>query len=243
MSLVITMPIYNEADGFFEFFQELWNEFTESDTHFVFVNDCSTDKTEKILNEIQTTFGHRIHVVNNVQNLGHGRSTITGMKNALLLGTKAVITVDGDGQFYSHDIRNLFHHFQSKNVDILEGIRASREDPIFRKLSTLGTKILVSLKCWKVPADANTPLRIYKHEVLANIIDIIPNDTLIPNLHISAISRKKKLLIEEYPIKCINRRGKSKTGTTWNNRTDFLPSRRFLKFCYDAFCEWVLTRK
>lgn len=237
------MPIYNEADGFIEFFQELWNEFRESDTYFVFINDCSTDTTGEILNEIKTTFGHRIHLVTNAQNLGHGKSTVTGIKNALLLGTKVVITVDGDGQFYSSDIRNLYELFQSNNADILEGIRVSREDPIFRKLSTLITKILVSLKCQKVPMDANTPLRIYKHEILADIIVGIPHGSLIPNLHISALSRKKKLFIQEYPIKCIKRRGNSKSGTSWNNRTDFLPSKRFLKFCYCALREWVSIRK
>jgi dolichol-phosphate mannosyltransferase len=243
MSVAIAMPIYNEADGFLEFFLELWNEFTESDIHFVFVNDYSTDNTEEILGEIQTTYGPRIHLVNNAQNLGHGKSTISGMNEALSLGTKVVITVDGDGQFYAHDIRSLYVHFLSKNADILEGVRASREDPIFRKLSTLCTKILVSLKCWKIPRDANTPLRIYKRKILADILIGIPNDSLIPNLHISAISRIKKLSIQEFPIKCINRRGKSKNGTTWNNKTDFLPSKRFIKFCSDAMCEWVSTNQ
>lgn len=239
MKVCITMPAYNEADGIWEFLEELIVAFTEYSLRIIVINDRSTDGTLKVLNEFKEEYGkHEIEIVDCATNLGHGPATLRGLELALVQDNDYVIAIDGDGQFIAEQVLAAFEFAVSGNYDVVEGVRTNRSDPKFRKLSTFGTRMLVYFVLKSFPKDANTPLRIYKYNALTRILKSAPRDLLTPNLFISGATRVLSDNFYELSVVSRPRRGVSEKGTSWNQRFSFFPSKRFLRFCTVALIQY-----
>jgi glycosyltransferase involved in cell wall biosynthesis len=231
--LVISMPCFNEEEGIFQFIAELQNGFDGLNVEFIIVDDFSTDGTSKQLSRICDVYSN-VMILTNSENVGHGPSTIRGLNYALSCNADWVLAVDGDGQFDSVDLRKCFDGFVSLNQAILEGSRIGRNDPKYRKIITFALRIVVFAKTRNMPADANTPFRIYRHEALVKLLPLINASCLIPNIELSILSRKLKMSILETKIPSRDRLGANKIGTTWKSTTEWLPSSRFILFCLNA---------
>jgi glycosyltransferase involved in cell wall biosynthesis len=241
MRVIITMPAYNE-EGICDFINELNIELSEHILKFIVVDDNSTSTMESELISLQREKNVDIGIINNFSNFGHGPSTLIGLKRSLDFTPDVVIAVDGDGQFLSREIASCLKKFTTlptqKDIEIVEGCRTQRSDPSYRKISTLAARLLIRSVCGKSPQDANTPLRFYKPQVLLEILNNTPTNLLTPNLFISGFCRLKNYEILELEVTSIPRRGTSKVGTTWKQRTNGIPSRRFLTFCMKAISQW-----
>jgi glycosyltransferase involved in cell wall biosynthesis len=239
MKIILSMPCFNEADGIEEFIDEIEINLGSLLNRIVIVNDFSTDSTSKVLNMLQVR-NSKISVLNNASNLGHGPSFVNAIKHTLSFTPDIVITVDGDGQFDSREMLAKLKEFMESDTEILECARVSRKDPLFRKFVTYSLRILIFCRTKKMPQDANTPLRIYRADILQNLISQIPHDSLVPNLRFSALSRKGKFKLVERNVHSLVRRGNSPTGSTWKAKNVHVPSKRFIKFCTRAIREvWV----
>jgi dolichol-phosphate mannosyltransferase len=238
MDKVISLPVFNEEKTI----KGLISEIKELSffKKIIIVNDCSTDSTMQILREVMDD---ELIVINNSQNLGHGPSTLLGLFKALELGYDAVVTADGDGHYQVSDLKAMTEQLLTSKADVVEGVRTHRSDPWFRKLSSLTTRNLVRIRCRKSVQDANTPIRAYKVDVARRILSTIPSKTYpIPNLYISAQSRKLNLNIGIFPIATLERENSQKLGTTWRQRYRNLPTKRYLKFCLNATFHWFLKK-
>ena len=237
-SVAIVMCAYNEAQGIAEFVSELAKTFEVHQPIFFVVDDCSTDETSSVLQELRDRHQVNVVVERNRVNLGHGPSTI----RALLLGIESqseyVISIDGDGQFVGLDVCAMYEVMLEKKADVCEGVRRFRTDFAYRKVVTKFVRFLVKMKCGESPADANTPLRIYRSQRLELLLSGIRTNSLIPNLFLSAKSRRLKFVIEEFPVLSIPRRGGSTQGVTWGANKSIFPNKKFLKFCLAACKEW-----
>jgi glycosyltransferase involved in cell wall biosynthesis len=238
LNLSIVMPVWNESEGIVEFITELQNSFTDTDVHFYIVNDCSTDGTKQQIDKLKE-LGISFTLHNNPLNYGHGPSTITALKLGVNSQTDVVISIDGDGQFTGYDVARLYLKISSGEFDIVEGNRINRNDPIYRNLASFVTRQLVAFRTGIKPTDANTPLRAYKRSVISTLVDSLPSNALVPNLIISAISRKENYKLGSVDVNFIPRRGSSKVGTTWGKSRSYLPSKKFITFCLNATREWI----
>jgi len=240
------MPCFNEEEGIENFLSEILDAFhaIRVQIRFIVVDDKSTDGTFLRLQKWKIENAGLLTIIQNEVNSGHGYSTLVGLRSAasILAENVAVISVDGDGQFMGKDIADLYKEFEIGGIDILEGVRVNRKEPFFRKVVSLITRMMVRARVQQNVKDANTPLRIYKIEVLKSILDKLPQTLLTPNLHISSIARTSKLVIQESEIAFFQRRGSDPTGTMWRSKSVRLPSKRFLKFCRQAFSEWFLIK-
>ena len=241
--LVICMPVYNEAEGIFEFLTEIKEELSFMDFSFVIVDDNSQDKSAEQIASFKrlNCKSVDVHYLFNEKNLGHGPSVIRGLTSASGLNSRYVISLDGDGQFLGKEIAHSVKVFIDGGFDVLEAQRTNRREPIFRKLVTLATRMIVFIKTFRLPKDANTPFRIYKSEVLPIILQSLPKESLIPNLRISILCRKKNLKIQNFKVTSLPRRGISKIGTMWKSGKLHIPSRRFLTFCSRALREILFS--
>ena len=237
MKIAITMPGYNE-EGIVEFLKEISENLFEFNTEFFVVNDKSTNSMESDLIELKNSSKIDLKIYTNDSNLGHGPSTILGLRLALKGLPDIVIAVDGDGQFIGSEIRECLDIFIENKVDVLEGYRRSRTDPKYRRISTFSTKLLVAAVSGKIPKDANTPFRIYDRRVLELILNVIDSNLLTPNLFISSFCRVNKFKIFETKMTSIARRGIKKQGTTWNNKILWVPNKKFIVFCTSATSQW-----
>ena len=231
------MPAYNEAEGIVSFINEINEALSEYPRSFVVVDDRSTDATPTVLAQLANQ-GIPVEVHTNSQNSGHGPSTMRALKFGLESGAEIVIAVDGDGQFTGFDIARAVDKIISGPWNLIEGVRTKRTDPLYRKIPTLATRLLVWSRVQQLPADANTPLRLYQRQALSDLISLLPSTALTPNLLMSAHSRNRNIQLLEMPVRSIPRRGSSSVGSTWG-RGSLIPSKRFVRFCWDATREWL----
>lgn len=237
--VVITMPVFNEEFGINHFLEEIRESLVNYQLSIVIIDDCSDDGTVDKVRKFKSEHPEiQLILIENEKNLGHGPSTLKGMAFALSTNYETILTIDGDGQFLGKDIAEALDSFFSSQVDVLEGVRVKRSEPLFRKISTGAVKILVWSRSHKLPADGNTPFRIYPRLRLMELISRLPADVLVPNVFISTYSRMKEWKILEMKVISIPSRGKNLLGSTWRQRYTNLPSRRFLKFCLSAFLQW-----
>ena len=234
--VAIVMPAYNEESGITIFLNELYDSFSDIEVQFVVINDCSKDETEKAVRALAKS-GFPVSVYTNQQNRGHGFSTLEALKYGLETKSEVVIAIDGDGQFNGADVRKVFNSLQP-GISIVEGVRTERHDPLFRRIVSLATRILVFSRSRKWPKDANTPLRAYQKSTLEKVLTVVPADTPIPNLYISAYTRKNKIHNLEIIVESRSRIGEEVTGTTWGKGLSWLPTKRFVNFTVSATKSW-----
>lgn len=236
--LAVVMPAWNEAEGLPEFITELNNALSAWSPTFVIVDDCSSDDTANAARSL-IQFGISIEVHTNARNLGHGPSTVNALNLGLALNTDYVIAVDGDGQFLGEDVCQIMKILEDSGADVVEGVRTNRDDPLYRRLVSLATRMLVATRARVLPSDANTPLRAYRTQALVSILSGLSDQPTTPNLTISALCRRWRLRIIEIPVRSISRRGSDPQGNTWGQTRKHLPNRRFVVFCVRAAREWV----
>jgi len=232
------MPAWNEVSGIGDFLREIHESFEGIDHTFIVVDDRSTDSTVEVLNQLRDS-GLPLQVESNQVNLGHGPSTVKALQLALETGAQNVIALDGDGQFLGKDIRDCYDASLVSNLQVVEGIRTRDSDPVYRKATSLATRVLVWSRCKDFPRDANTPLRVYQRVVLEEILERIPAESLVPNLMISAYARANKMRIGAVEVAFIDRRGDNPNSTSWGRSKAYLPSKKFIKFCGRATKSWI----
>lgn len=238
MRVGITMPVYNEEKTIAGLVTEIDNlNFFQK---IIVVNDSSTDKTAEILSGLTND---KLIIVQNSINKGHGPSTLVGLGVAANSSLDVIVSVDGDGHFDPQQILDLTKKLIDENFEIVEGNRTHRNDPWFRKLSSKATRALVQIRCGEAVVDANTPIRAYKANTLKNILALIPSsDYPVPNLFISATSRRLELSIGTFNIDINLRATSTPLGSSWNQKHRNIPTRRYIKFCGHAIKSWYFGK-
>lgn len=237
MKLVVVMPAYQEVGGIHSFLTELNQSLIEWDPKFVVVDDCSSDKTGEVATDLNN-FDIQVAVIRNDSNLGHGPSTIKALHLGLQSDADVVVAIDGDGQFLGDDVKQAVNVLLRSGVDVVEGSRTNRHDPLYRKVVSFVTRELVARKSGLRPRDANTPLRVYRKSTLGEILAAIPADAATPNLLISVFVRSAHLSYAELPVRSLPRRGQDQMGITWGKTPRQIPSTRFVRFCFGAARQW-----
>jgi glycosyltransferase involved in cell wall biosynthesis len=232
------MPAWNEAEGIKDFIIEINNSISSENVVFWVVDDFSTDDTAVEITNMGR-LGIDVRLLRNHENIGHGPSTLRALKAGLDSGAEFILSVDGDGQFLGRDIEKILRALKTSECDVFEGVRIRRGEPNYRRFTSMMTRTLVWIRVREWVSDANTPLRVYRRDCLEVLLRNVPENSPIPNLFISALSRKRNLKIGSMVVLFGDRRGTQKTGTTWGKSKSYLPSRRFLKFCTRATSEWL----
>lgn len=236
MKITLCMPVYNEADGICDFLKEIEEVLHNVIDKVVIVNDASTDDTSSVIQNFKSSSKTMLNIelFENETNLGHGRTTLAALNRAVATNAEVVVAVDGDGQFRSDDIKRAIECFNHETPDILEGQRILRSEPFFRRVTTFVVRVIVTGISKTFTVDGNTPFRVYETNVLKQILKSTPPSSLIPNIYISIISRKQKMRIRIYSMESIQRRGNKSTGSTWQPKKEWLPTKRFILFCLSA---------
>ena len=97
------------------------------DYEVIVVNDGSTDYTAEVLEDIASKY-ERVLVVTHKKNRGYGGALKTGFKTA---SKELVFYTDGDAQYDAHELAILAPAMRP-NVDIVQGYKIARHDPLFR---------------------------------------------------------------------------------------------------------------
>src|SRR3954469_22675670 len=97
------------------------------DYEAIVVNDGSTDYTGEVLADLASQYKH-VRVITHPQNRGYGGALRTGFNAA---SKELVFYTDGDAQYDAHELAMLLPAMRPE-VDIVQGYKIARHDPIFR---------------------------------------------------------------------------------------------------------------
>ena len=99
------------------------------DYEVIVVNDGSSDYTSQVLEELASRYPE-LRVIHHPQNRGYGGALRTGFAAA----TKNwLFYTDGDAQYNPLELINLVHGLKD-GVDVVNGYKIMRNDPLVRKI-------------------------------------------------------------------------------------------------------------
>jgi glycosyltransferase involved in cell wall biosynthesis len=109
----IVIPAYNEEKRI----QAVLEELLTITSNIVVVNDCSTDQTQTILNDLP------VYRLKHLVNRGQGASLQTGTQFALKQDAEIIVHFDADGQMKLNDIIKVVQPLLNNEADISLGSR------------------------------------------------------------------------------------------------------------------------
>lgn len=196
-NLTVVVPIYNEAENIPVVVGD-WIEVLNKlhvNYRLKLYNDGSTDATLKVLELLQNQYPNHIEIINK-QNSGHGPTILKGYKESL--DADWIFQVDSDNEMKAHHFSKLW---EVKNqYDFIIGKRVQRTAPLFRKIMTYFSFVVVRLFYGKGIVDVNCPYRLMRTKAFKDVFESIPENTFAPNIIVSGMAAKKKLRIKSFAI-------------------------------------------
>lgn len=157
-SLLIIVPVFNGSNYLQDFMERMPKEFHSS---LIFVDDGSKDESLKTMKDFKIRYLHH------EQNLGKGAALKIGLKEAMKLDTKNVITLDVDLQ---HPPENIYDFQPRENNTVLLGCREKSTDmPLLRKFSNFLTSLLISIRTNTLIRDSQCGFRSFPLKLAANL--------------------------------------------------------------------------
>lgn len=236
--MAVAIPAYNEADGIAGFLQEIDSALAPctSFLQFVVVDDASTDRTLEVLEAAGSELTGELVVVRSPHNQGHGPSLMTAYRRALEENPDYVLQVDGDGQFHGSDLRRVLVLLRD-DAHAVSGVRRFRQDPWFRMTMTRLVRLYLRQSFNVLARDANCPLRGYDADLLRDLLPLLPEDALIPNLYLTVVASRRGLALLEVDVSHRVRRGRSAEGSGLGRSTRSPVPWRLVRFSIRALAE------
>jgi len=168
MKVSLIVPVYNEAHHLSEFLAKVDNLDLPATKELVFVNDCSTDGTRRILDEF--SFKSEVQVVHQPSNRGKGAAIQAGIAQATgdLIGVQ-----DADFEYDMDEIPPLLLPLIDGRADIVYGSRFKKSgEQVHRTFHYLVNRfltILSTLCTGLYLTDMETCYKFFKREIITNI--------------------------------------------------------------------------
>ena len=161
----VIIPIYNEEENIIRLSESIFNALSDMDYEVIFINDGSTDNSEKNILSISKKFTH-MKLINLRRNYGQTAAMQAGFDHAK---GDIVIPMDGDLQNDPKDIPMLIEKI-NEGYDVVSGWRKDRLDKKLTRI--LPSKIannLISRISGIHLHDYGCTLKAYRKEVLNDI--------------------------------------------------------------------------
>lgn len=130
--LSVVVPIYNEELGIGEFAQQLRSNLDDLKIQYevIFINDGSTDSSQKIINSI---IWPELKIYEFQFNAGHMKALEAGLEKST---GNLIITMDSDLQHPPAYIKEFIKNQKETGAEVVYGIRDLRkEDGLFKRIS------------------------------------------------------------------------------------------------------------
>lgn len=198
--LAVVMPVYNEEGAIGAVIEKWATELDklQIDYNIFAYNDGSKDNTATILEEIAKKQPKLIVV--NKENSGHGPTILKAYRdNAAKYSW--IFQMDSDDEMEPEGFAAIWE--KRNDYDFLVGIRDGRLQQLPRKIISFVSRLCVKIfygfnGIW----DVNSPYRLMRSEIFADLFNKIPEDTFAPNVIVSGFVARKKLRFYEAHVPC-----------------------------------------
>jgi len=164
-TMTIIIPAFNEEANIRSTYDEVMNALQGcfDDYEILIFNDCSTDKTGTIINELAD---ENIHVkpIHNEVNMGLGYNYLTGLRMARMNYT---MLVPGDNEYLSMTIKEMFRHVGYADIVTSFSINMEHRPYLRRLLSRLYTLLINAF--FNLELNYYNGMVIHRKDILENI--------------------------------------------------------------------------
>lgn len=171
-TLSIVIPVYNEEGNVTQLYQELssvleriTNEKIISGYEVIFVNDGSSDNTQKILETVKSKAKEKVRVIQFRRNFGQTAALRAGFE---LAKGDLIATMDGDLQNDPQDIPRLIKKLR-EGYDVVSGWRFNRKDKFTKRIFSRMMNNLRRVLIGDSLHDYGCSLKIYKKECVKDL--------------------------------------------------------------------------
>ncbi|KAL2917093.1 dolichol-P-mannose synthesis [Polyrhizophydium stewartii] len=216
----VLLPTYNERQNLPIIVWMLVKTFTEAglDFEIIIIDDNSPDNTLEVAKQLQRVYGNQKIVLRpRPGKLGLGTAYVYGIESST---GNFVIIMDADMSHHPKFIPEFIKHQQKHNYDIVTGTRYVSGGGVHgwdlrRKLTSRVANYLASVLLNPGVSDLTGSFRLYKKEVLAELIARTKSKGYVFQMEMMVRARQLRHTIAEVPITFVDRvYGESKLGAS-----------------------------
>jgi glycosyltransferase involved in cell wall biosynthesis len=155
----------------------------------------STDATLEIVRGAKEANAPGRVVLTVLPGVPHGPSILRGYREA---ATDWIFQMDSDDAFGTDAFEELWR--QRGDFDLLLGCRTGRRSNRSRRIVTRCGRLAIRVLFNSTVADANTPYRLMRRSAFAELLRILPDDAVVPNVLLSGLAGSVKLRLYQIEV-------------------------------------------
>ena len=192
--VLLIIPAYNEEESLRSLIEEIKTVCSGMD--YLVVNDCSSDDTERLLEELGANY------ISLPCNMGIGGAVQSGYRYAAQNGYDIAIQIDGDGQHDVRFVKDMVKLIEDKQADVVIGSRfIDKEGFQSSQARRIGIRILsmlIRLMCGAKVKDVTSGFRAVNRRFIELFAESYPDDYPEPEVIVTA--KLYGAVIKELPV-------------------------------------------
>ncbi|MGD8451830.1 MAG: glycosyltransferase family 2 protein [Phycisphaerae bacterium] len=243
----VIVPCYNEEAAIRETVAALRRALPDPETYeLIVVNDGSTDRSAKILSELEREDAH-LRVEHHPRNRGYGAALKTGIQRA---HSELIVITDADGTYPNERIAELVA--VARDADMVVGARTADDAvyPLIRKIPKAFLRTYASWLARRRIPDLNSGMRVFRRSVAQHFLRILPDGfSFTTTITLAMLTNFHD--VRYIPIGYAHRKGRSKIRPIRDTvrfvqlivrtGTYFAPMRVFFPFALVLFGAFILS--
>ncbi len=194
--LSVVIPSFNEAahmekvlDDWIGVCQRLGIDF-----EITIYDGGSTDATLDIVRATMQASAGRV-VLKVLPRVPHGPSILRGYREA---SADWIFQMDSDDAFGTDAFEVLWK--RRDEFDLLLGCRTGRQSNWSRRVVTLCGRLVIRVLFNSKVADANTPYRLMRRSAVADLLRLLPDNAVVPNVMLSGLAGSARLRLYQIEV-------------------------------------------
>jgi glycosyltransferase involved in cell wall biosynthesis len=165
--IALLIPVYNEEKNI----SQVIKDCLPYQLDIIVIDDGSRDQTPKVVKRLKQNSNYRLTLLQHSKNKGKGAALKTGFQYTMKKNYQGVITLDGDAQHDTGEIKKFLKMVKEENPDLIIGSRFHnhRGMPLIRLATNYFTSWVISCLARKKVEDVQSGFRYISNKVIKNI--------------------------------------------------------------------------